>query len=134
MLRDRDQRTAACRTRPRLMARAVFLVGSVPFADTEEVFRRCAEILGPVVRRLPDGERGGWLPGADFKRTRGLVPGRGTSVLNPPISQTVRLGPHETSDQLEFEALHYYPNAVASYEVFSRQRDAGRLPEGLRYQ
>ena len=50
------------------MTRPVFLVGSVPFNDTEEVFRRCGDIVGPVARRLPDGERGGWLPGDDFRR------------------------------------------------------------------
>ncbi len=73
------------------MSRPVFLVGSVPFKDTEEVFTRCAETLGPYAKRFPDGERGGWLPAEDFRKTRGLVEGRGQSLLNPPITRTVRL-------------------------------------------
>jgi hypothetical protein len=115
------------------MAKQVFLVGSVPFADTEEVFRRCADILGPVIKRLPDGERGGWLPGEDFRKTRGLSRGRGTSLLNPPISQTVRIAENVTVEHIAFEALHYYPNAIASYDVFCRLREAGTLPHD-RYQ
>ena len=34
------------------------LVGSVPFADAETVFRTVAGALGPRLRRLPDGETG----------------------------------------------------------------------------
>jgi len=116
------------------MARQVFLVGSVPFMDTEEVFTRCGEILGPMIRRLPDGERGGWLPGEDFKKTRGLVAGHSGSMLNPPVTKTVRLAAGVRVEQLEFEALHYYPNAMASYRVFSRLRERGRVAQGVRYQ
>jgi hypothetical protein len=102
------------------MARPVFLVGSVPFSDTEEVFRRCAATLGKHSARLPDGERGGWLPGEDFRRTRGLVEGRGQSLLSPPISRTVRMSAGTSTQDLAFETLHYLPNARASYAVFSR--------------
>ena len=34
------------------------LIGSVPLATTEEVFRRLAASLGPVLSRMPDGETG----------------------------------------------------------------------------
>ncbi|MGH8733136.1 MAG: hypothetical protein ACREVB_05590 [Burkholderiales bacterium] len=36
----------------------VHLIGSVPLADTEQVFRTVAGALGPHLRRLPDGETG----------------------------------------------------------------------------
>jgi hypothetical protein len=36
----------------------VHLIGSVPPADREQVFRRVAGALGPYLRRLPDGETG----------------------------------------------------------------------------
>jgi hypothetical protein len=117
-----------------VMPRPVFLVGSVPFSDSAEVFGRCGEILGPLIRRLPDGERGGWLPGEDFKRTRGLVPGHNSSILDPPIKQTVRLAEGVSPDEIGFEALHYYPNATASYRVFAGLRDAGTIPASVRYQ
>ena len=38
--------------------RAVHLVGSVSLGDAEEVFRTVSELIGPLVRRIPDGETG----------------------------------------------------------------------------
>jgi hypothetical protein len=116
------------------MSRSVFLVGSVPFNDTEEVFTRCAAALGSHAKRFPDGERGGWLPAEDFRKTRGLVEGRGQSLLNPPITRTVRLQEGVRASELEFEALHYYPNAMASFAIFSRLKREGRIPAAARYQ
>src|SRR5262245_29139508 len=109
------------------MTRPVFLVGSVPFKDTEEVFTRCAQALGRLAARLPDGERGGWLPAEDFRKMRGLVEGRGKSLLNPPVTRTLRMEEGVTPDALEFETLHYLPNALASYEIFSRLKREGRI-------
>ncbi len=46
------------------MSRPVHLVGSVPLANSETVFRTTAETLGPLIARLPDGEtgaRGDWV-------------------------------------------------------------------------
>jgi hypothetical protein len=34
------------------------LIGSVPLATTEDVFRRLSAALGPVLSRMPDGETG----------------------------------------------------------------------------
>jgi len=116
------------------MTRPVFLVGSVPFHDTEEVFRRCGDLVGMVAKRLPDGERGGWLPGDDFRRARGLVEGHGKSLLDPPVKKTVRLADGVSVDDLAFETLHYYPNAMASYGIFSRLRREGVIPAHLRFQ
>jgi hypothetical protein len=110
------------------------LVGSVPFAEAAEVFEQCAAILGPRAKRLPDGELGGWLPGKSFLNTRGLVPGRNESLLNPPISKTVRLAAGVKASDIEFESLHYYPNAVASYATFVKLRREGRVAPGVRYQ
>src|SRR5262245_1032297 len=112
------------------MSRSVFLVGSVPFTDTEEVFTQCAATLAPYAKRFPDGERGGWLPAEDFRKMRGLVVGNGQSLLNPPITRTVRLEPGRLASELEFETLHYFPNAMASFEIFSRLKRAGRIPLG----
>ncbi len=36
----------------------VHLIGSVPLADSETVFRTVAAALGPYLRRVPDGETG----------------------------------------------------------------------------
>ena len=34
------------------------LIGSVPLADSEQVFRTLSRELGPYLRRMPDGETG----------------------------------------------------------------------------
>lgn len=116
------------------MCRPVFLVGSVPFSDTEEVFTRCADLLGAHAARLPDGERGGWLPAEDFRRMKGFEEGQGRSLLNPPVTRTVRLRGGCRAADLEFETLHYFPNALASYAIFARLKQQGRIPARTRYQ
>ena len=116
------------------VSRSVYLVGSVPFEDAEAVFRRCSAILGPALNRLPDGERGGWLPGADFTRMSGLVTGNGASLLNPPVTQTVRLAEGTAANALAFEHLHYYPNAIGSYAVFTRLKHQGVVGPNVKYQ
>lgn len=116
------------------MCRSVFLVGSVPFANTEEVFTRCAQTLGEHAKRLPDGERGGWLPAEDFRKMRGFEEGQGRSLLNPPVTRTVRLAAGVRPQDLEFETLHYLPNAIASYEIFARLKSRGLIPAHTRYQ
>src|SRR5262249_28155709 len=40
------------------MPRNIHLVGSVPMADAEQVFREVSAALGSRVKRLPDGETG----------------------------------------------------------------------------
>lgn len=116
------------------MSRPVFLVGSIPYKDTEEVFSRCAAELGELAKRLPDGERGGWLPSEDFSKARGLKVGEGRSLLNPPITRTYRLKEGFSAGDLEFETLHYLPNALASFAIFSRLKREGRIPRDARYQ
>ena len=40
------------------MSRPIYLVGSVPMADADEVFRTIGGKLGPYLKLLPDGETG----------------------------------------------------------------------------
>jgi hypothetical protein len=61
------------------VARPVYLVGSAPF-EPEEAFERFAAALGPLAKRLPDGEQYGWLPLRVLDATRGLVPGTGGPI------------------------------------------------------
>jgi hypothetical protein len=116
------------------MSRPVFLVGSIPFADAEEVFTRCAAELGALAPQLPDGERGGWLPSASFAKTRGLTIGHGRSLLDPPIKQTFRLAAGFRASGVEFESLHYLPNALQSWRIFDRLKQEGRIPAATRFQ
>ena len=40
------------------MTRPVLLVGSVPMQSAETVFREVSERIGPLLKRVPDGETG----------------------------------------------------------------------------
>ena len=53
--RERSSRAGAPDPMPQ---RDVLIVGSVPLADAEAVFRAVAGALGERVRRIPDGETG----------------------------------------------------------------------------
>ena len=41
-----------------VMRDGAHLVGSIPLDDAETVFRRVADVLGPSIARIPDGETG----------------------------------------------------------------------------
>ena len=41
-----------------MCVRHVHLVGSVPMADAGAVFETASAVLGPFLRRIPDGETG----------------------------------------------------------------------------
>ena len=43
------------------MDRDIYLVGSVPLANAEEVFKTVAPLFGDRLKRIPDGETGGRL-------------------------------------------------------------------------
>jgi hypothetical protein len=78
--------------------------------------------------------RGGWLPGEDFRRDARPHRRAHGSILNPPISRTLRLDDASNVTDLDFETLHYAPHALHSYAIFQRLRAAGVIPAGVRYQ
>ena len=45
-------------SRPARKPLEINLVGSVPLADSEAVFKALADGMGPRIKRLPDGETG----------------------------------------------------------------------------
>jgi hypothetical protein len=122
------------------MPRAIHLVGSVPLANSEAVFRAAAQILGPRIKRMPDGEtgaRGDWvqwlthllrshpqfeLPGGsiDYTATRDLR--HYFRVKRGIDPATVRFG-----------ALGYAESARESYAVFSRLVAEGAIPATARF-
>ena len=115
------------------MTRPVFLVGSVPY-EPAEVFERTGHTLGPLLKRIPDGEKKGWLPSDDFRRTKGVVDGKGESISGPPFYKTVRAAEGLAPTDIVFDTLHYRPNAVESYATFKQMKDEGKLPPGMRFQ
>jgi hypothetical protein len=114
------------------MPRPVHLVGSVPLADAETVFRTTAEILGERIARMPDGETGArcdwvqWLvhlvrdhpqfelPGGeiDYSATRGA---RAYYRVKPGVDPA----------GVSFGKLGYADYARESYALLARLKNAG---------
>jgi len=112
------------------------LVGSVPLADSESVFRSVSGILGRHLRRLPDGETGkrsrwnSWTA-PSYERTRGL------ELVDPPEgSYTPWKQARLTIDpsRLVLERLGFADAALDSYRVFARLKEEGAVPRHVRFQ
>src|ERR1700754_1768103 len=122
----------------RALAHGAHLVGSVPLASAEEVFRRAAAALGDRLRRIPDGETG---PRSDWILWQYPVfsacpqfeigpPGDGTYRTLPKL----RLRPGASPSDVTFESLGYADAAIASYKVFARLKRDGAVPAHCRFQ
>ena len=115
------------------------LVGSIGLDTVDEVFRTVGEMLGPYLRRVPDGEVGGrklWISW-QYPLLRASV------YLRPDPSGAIRptnrfplltLAEGVTPSELRFGELGYAREARASYLDFVAAREAGVLPKGIRFQ
>lgn len=118
--------------------RGALLVGSVPLASAEEVFRAAGSVLGRHLRRLPDGETGerinwiGWQFGVlgAHPQLRAVPPEPGHYAPLRQISLRAGVAPED----LAFANLGYAEAAIASYRVFERLRGEGVVPPGVRFQ
>jgi hypothetical protein len=118
---------------------AVHLVGSIGLGTVEDVFATVAKLLGPYLRRIPDGEVGGrrmWI-------TWQYPVLRGHPSLRPDPSGAVRptnrfplltLAEDADGAALRFGELGYAREARASYLDFLAARASGVLPAGIRFQ
>jgi SAM-dependent methyltransferase len=125
-------------SRSSVLPEGVHLVGSVPLASSEEVFRTATEGLGDRLRRVPDGETG---PRSDWIVWQYPVlsaqpqfevgpPGPGHYRALPRLR--VRAGEH--AETVRFENLGYAQAAIASYRVFARLKRDGVIPAHCRLQ
>ena len=119
----------------------VYLVGSVPMADAEAVFAAVSAALGRRIKRIPDGEtgeRGDWITwlepvfadhpafqkSGEFFRVHASGTGRERYTLREGFApQDVR-----------FDNLFYADIAQASYAVFKRMKDAGKIAPAVKFQ
>ena len=120
------------------------LVGSVPLADSETVFRTVAGTLGSHMRRIPDGETGErirWIwfqremllnhPDMEIDKAAGLFAVYQWDGVLLRESPYVRFKPSVDPDKVHFPT-GYAEAATASYATFSRLRDEGVIaPEVL---
>src|SRR5215469_4433873 len=123
------------------MAHDVHLVGSVPLADAEQVFTAASAALGPKLKRIPDGETGARLSWVAW-----LEPVF-TAIPQLELSDEVwrvheqasahrlyRLKPGAKASDIRIDTLPYGDFALQSYAVFRRLRDAGKIPDGTKFQ
>jgi methionine synthase II (cobalamin-independent) len=116
--------------------RRVHLVGSIPLADSDSVFRRVAEALGEHVRRVPDGETGkrrrwnSWTA-PTYEQTPGLE-----LVPSPPGSYTPWPQARLTidADDLVLARIGFADAALDSYARFAALKAEGVIPAAVRFQ
>jgi hypothetical protein len=117
----------------------VHLVGSIGLDTVEEVFRTVGEVLGPHLRRVPDGEVGGRRLWISWQYA--LL--RSNAFLRPDPSGAVRptnrfpllvLAEGAAPSDIRFGELGYAREARASYLDFVAARDKGELPKNIRFQ
>jgi len=119
-------------------AHGVHLVGSVPLANAEAVFRQVAAAIGDRLRRIPDGETGprsDWivwqLPIFTAQSDLEIVPPAPDSWRPLP---RVRIADTGRADRVRFDGLGYADAAIASYRTFARLKRDGVIPVACRFQ
>lgn len=130
--------------------REVHLVGSVPLSSAEEVMRTTAALLGPRLRKFPDGETGrrkNWINfqygvlarHPDFEPTGEAIDpdalalesdGRGADYAFTPL----RLRAGRGGGAIAFGELGYAAHALASYATFAELQRKGVIHAGARFQ
>jgi hypothetical protein len=124
----------------------VHLIGSVPLADAEAVFRTVAAALGPHLTRLPDGETGERRRWIYFQRL--MLERHPAMEIDPTVplfalrqwdgkllreSPLLRFRQGIDPDGVKFET-GYAEAARASYATFRVLQAAGVIPAGVRFQ
>ena len=114
------------------------LVGSVPLAGVEEVFRRTAAALGDRLRRMPDGEPG---PRADWILWQYPVfSALPQFEVGPPGTDgyrslpKLRLRDGERATDVVLGSLGFADAATSSYAIFSQLKRDGAVPAHVRFQ
>jgi hypothetical protein len=115
----------------------VHLVGSVPLADAEAVFRRVAGMLGDRLRRMPDGETGPrseWIAWQyPVFRASPLLEVASPDARPERELAPLRLRPDAHVEDLEFGELGYAEAAISSYELFAQLKREGVVAPGCRF-
>ncbi len=117
------------------------LVGSVNYDDAETTMRTAAEMLGPRLRRIPDGEVGKRFHWIMFQPDV-LGEAEGIERIgDEPIpfkagidARPLRIADGADAAGIRLPSLGYADAAIESYATFVRLREEGTIPEGTRFQ
>jgi hypothetical protein len=123
------------------MAHGVYLVGSVPMKDAETVFTEVSRTLGPLIKRIPDGETGNrldwvaWLEPV-FAKSSALMKTDQFFRIHADAKGWFRYGlrPGSSATDITLDNLLYADTAIASYQIFSQLKRAGKILPGTRFQ
>ncbi|MGF2950039.1 hypothetical protein [Microbacterium alcoholitolerans] len=116
------------------------LVGSVNYDDAEQTMRTAAEIIGPRLKRIPDGEVGKRFHWIMFQpdvlgQAAGLERvGDAPVWLRDLDARPLRIADGADAASLRLPPLGYASAAVDSYAIFRRLRDEGVIAPGVRFQ
>ena len=116
------------------------LVGSVNYDDAEKTMRTAAAEMGPLLRRIPDGEVGKRFHWIMFQpdvlgQTEGLERiGDEPRMLRTLDTRPLRIAEGVDAAALQFPPLGYASAALESYAIFARLRAEGVIAAGTRFQ
>ena len=116
--------------------RGAHLVGSVPLANSEAVFREVMARLGSHLRRVPDGETGirtNWIQW-QFPLLRQVPEFETADEAAGAFGPRLQLRSGVTGEDIAFPELGYQAAAIESYAVFSRLKDEGVIGQDIRFQ
>lgn len=123
------------------MSRNVYLVGSVPMKDTRTVFETVSAVLGPRLKRIPDGETGerlNWVfwQEALFARHPAFERSDKDFQLHATSgkSHRYRLKPGLSARDVSFDNIFYADVAIGSYRTFKALKGEGKIPPDTRFQ
>ena len=122
--------------------RKVLLVGSVGYEEAETVFNRLAETIAACTPRFTDGEippRNRWMMWQRdvFDRSPSFELDSAEEVLlggEQVLLEKFRIREGQKHQSVQVGELGYAREAVKSFAVFSRLRDQGIIPPGIRFQ
>ena len=121
----------------------LLLVGSLPADTTESALRSGAEFFGDLVFALPDGETGPRRAWVGYEREKLCRPHPDVSVVEETASPTgIPRHAYETpvfkiregAKSLRWDSWPRIDDAIASYKVFRKLREEGRIPAHVRFQ
>jgi methionine synthase II (cobalamin-independent) len=118
---------------------SVHLVGSIGLDTVDDVFRTAGDVLGPYLRRVPDGEVGGrklWISWQYplLRASTFLRPDPSGAVRPTNRFQLLTLAEGVSPADIRFGELGYAREARASYLDFVAAREQGVLPKHVRFQ
>jgi hypothetical protein len=123
------------------MPRDVHLIGSVPLGSAREVFETVSAVLGPHLKRIPDGETGersDWITWLEPVFSENPALEKSDELFRIHATGTARiryrLRPGKTVDDVTFGNLFYADIAKESYAEFAALKKQGVVPKGVRFQ